>query len=205
MAAREYIPQGTSINGFIYLGEAPDIGKERAVLARCSCGVEKIFRLTYLRNGHTKSCGCQRAKANRARSTHGHSPRTGRTPTYAVYRDMVTRCTNPRYREFYLYGGRGITICDRWSNSYENFLADMGERPEGMTLERERVNEGYSPNNCKWATVLDQANNKRNSVFIEYNGKCMTVAQWARELNMDPFTIYYRRRKGWPAERILSA
>lgn len=205
MAAREYIPQGTIINGFTYLGEAPDMGKERAVFARCACGAEKSFRLTYLRNGHTKSCGCARAAANQKRSTHGHTPRVGRNTTYAVYRDMLTRCTNPRYREFHLYGGRGIMVCDRWAASYENFLADMGERPEGMSLERECVNEGYSPNNCKWATDEEQANNKRNNVVIEHNGKRLTIAHWARELNVGAPKLYYRHSQGWPPERILSA
>lgn len=204
MADRQYIAPGTSINGFVYLGEAPDIGKERAVFARCACGNEKIFRLTYLRNGHTRSCGCARADANRKRATHGHTPRIGRNTTYAVYRDMLTRCTNPNYREFHLYGGRGITVCERWRESYENFLSDMGDRPEGMTLERDRVDDGYGPNNCRWATILEQANNKRNSAVIEHNGRSMTVAQWARELGVNPFSLYYRRSKGWSAERILA-
>jgi len=88
--------------------------------------------------------------------------------------------------------------------SYENFLDDMGERPEGMTLERERVNEGYGPGNCKWATQIEQANNKRNNVVIVLDGKSMTIAQWARELNLNPFRLYYRHSRGWPPERILA-
>lgn len=204
MADRQYIAPGTLINSFTYLAEAPDMGKERAVLARCACGNEKVFRLTYLRNGHTKSCGCARGNANRKRTTHGHTPRVGRNSTYAVYRDMLTRCTNRNYREFHLYGGRGITVCSRWMESYENFLADMGERLDGMTLERERVNDGYGPDNCKWATLEEQANNKRNSAFIEHDGRRMTVAQWAKELNVNPFKLYYRRGKGWPPEKILA-
>lgn len=173
------------------------------VLCRCECGSEKIVRFNYLQNGHTRSCGCIVAVKNKARSTHGHARKGAWTETYSIFRDMMTRCTNPRYKEFHLYGGRGISICDRWLRNYENFLSDMGERPAGMTLERIDVNLGYSPDNCKWATDTEQANNKRNSVFLDFQGKRQTVAQWSRELGLHDKTIYMRLSKGASTEQAL--
>lgn len=117
---------------------------------------------------------------------------------------MLTRCNNPSYREYHLYGGRGIKVCERWLESFDNFLEDMGERPPGMTIERKRVNEGYSPDNCKWATIEEQANNKRNNVVIEHAGRRLTIAQWARELNLKAGTLYFRHSKGWPPDRVLA-
>lgn len=169
----------------------------RRVIAQCECGEVRNIMFSLLITGKTVSCGCYRRTMN---ITHGL---TG-TRTYAIYRDMLTRCNNPNYREYHLYGGRGIKVCVRWTESFENFLADMGQPPdERMTLERERVNEGYGPGNCKWATQLEQANNKRNNVFIELNGRRMTIPQWSRETGIKSGTLHFRRRKGWPPERIL--
>jgi len=117
---------------------------------------------------------------------------------------MRTRCENPNYKEFYLYGGRGITVCERWRKGYEFFLEDMGTPPIGLTLERNDVNGEYSKENCRWTTTIEQANNKRNSAFIEFNGKKQTVIQWARELGIKAGTIYFRRQRGYSAEAALS-
>lgn len=174
------------------------------VFAACDCGIEKIYRFDYLKSGHTKSCGCMRSISNKQRSTHGHAARGSRSPTYAVYRDMMTRCTNPKYPEFHLYGGRGISVCDRWAGAFENFFADMGSRPDGMTIDRKDVNGNYEPSNCRWATDEEQANNKRNSVFIEYQGKRQTVAQWSRDTGIQDKTIYLRLSKGCSPSQALA-
>jgi hypothetical protein len=139
----------------------------------------------------------------KSRATHGHAQKGNINRTYSIYRDMRTRCENPNYKEFHLYGGRGIKVCDRWA-SYENFLADMGERPIGMSIERKDVNGNYSADNCIWANNEVQANNKRNSVLLDYQGKVQTVAQWARELGILDKTIYFRLSKGWATEKALS-
>lgn len=125
---------------------------------RCDCGGESVVRGCYLRSGHTKSCGCQKGRRNgeAAATTHGMSG----TPTYGTWRKMIERCTNPNARQWEWYGGRGVTVCDRW-RSFENFLADMGERPEGRTLDRVDVNGNYEPGNCRWATWPEQCANKR--------------------------------------------
>lgn len=198
-------PIGQRFGKLVVLGKAGSHSSGRMVAAQCDCGNFTVANINNMRNGHTKSCGCMKAAGGERSVKHGHSRKKGFNRTYSIYRDMRTRCENPKYREFHLYGGRGITVCERWRQGYEFFLADMGERPPGMSLERERVNEGYSPDNCKWATDEEQANNKRNNVVIEYNGKRLTIAQWSRELNVKAGTLYHRASKGWPPEKILAA
>lgn len=169
----------------------------RRVIAQCECGEIRNIMFSLLVTGKTVSCGCYRKIKG---ITHGRSKND---VTYRIYRDMLRRCNNPNYREFHLYGGRGIKVCERWS-TFENFLADMGERPPGMSLERDRVNEGYGPDNCRWATDFEQANNKRNNVFLEYQGKRLSIAQWSRETGIKAATLYFRHSSGWPPERTLT-
>jgi hypothetical protein len=117
---------------------------------------------------------------------------------------MVQRCTNHNVGQFADYGGRGITVCERWK-SFENFLADMGRRPSAShSIDRTDNTRGYGPDNCRWATKLEQANNKRNNVTIEFNGRSQTVPQWAKELGIAATTLYTRLYAGWPIERALT-
>jgi hypothetical protein len=198
------LPIGQKFGKLTVLRSAGHQGRGRMVDAQCDCGNVTVANIDNIRNSHTTSCGCQKVLSGMSRAKHGHSRQGARSRTYQIYRDMRTRCENPNYAEFHLYGGRGITVCERWRQGFESFLADMGESPSGMTLERERVNEGYGPGNCKWATDEEQANNKRNNVVIEFNEKRMTIAQWARELNVSAPKLYYRHSQGWPPEKILS-
>jgi hypothetical protein len=125
----------------------------------CDCGNVAIERLHHLTKGITKSCGCYRKIINKNRKIHGHS---NSTPTYNSWAMMKQRCYNSNRKDYYNYGGAGITVCERWRNSFENFLSDMGERPIGTTLDRYPNQSGiYEPDNCRWATIKEQNNNKR--------------------------------------------
>jgi hypothetical protein len=116
---------------------------------------------------------------------------------------MRARCTYPYVNGYHNYGGRGITVCERWE-SFENFLADMGERPEGRTLDRNDVNLGYEPGNCRWATLKEQSRNTRTTRWIEYQGERLTVVDWAERLNVSSGSLGRRIRDGWPVERAMT-
>jgi hypothetical protein len=133
-------------------------------LCRCACGKLHEAVSHALTSGHTKSCGCWKQERNTSTPpSHGHASRkAGLSPTYQSWRGMWTRCTNPNVKSYKDYGGRGITICARWAE-FENFLADMGERPDGRTLDRIEVNGNYEPNNCRWATRKEQVMNTRKA------------------------------------------
>lgn len=134
-----------------------DVRSKRIWLCQCDCKNEKHIRAGDLRSGKTKSCGCLQIENGSFRSTHGQ---TG-TPEYLAWAGMLTRCNNPKSSNFEYYGGRGIKVCERWLQ-YENFFADMGQKPTPThTLDRINVDGNYEPANCRWATKKEQAKNKR--------------------------------------------
>ncbi len=126
-----------------------------------------------------------------------------RTPEYAAWNSMLCRCYNAKYREFGYYGGRGITVCDEWRNSFYEFLRDMGERPDGMSLDRIDTNGNYEPSNCRWATAEEQTRNRRSNVYITHNGETMILNDWATKLNISRITIKSRLRYGWSIAETL--
>jgi hypothetical protein len=175
------------------------------VTAECDCGTRRQYVLSDLRKGNTKSCGCLKADGTTAHATHGHTRNRMHSRTYRAYHAMISRCTNPKSERWDQYGGRGIAICERWLESFENFLADMGECPTDRTLDRKKVDGNYEPNNCRWATDEEQMNNTQRSHFLEFNGERLTVAQWARRLNVPVNTLYSRLKKqGWSIEKTLT-
>jgi hypothetical protein len=125
-------------------------------------------------------------------------------PEYQVWYAMLYRCHNNNCPQYFNYGGRGIQVCERWYN-FENFIIDMGRRPySDYSLDRIDPNGNYEPNNCKWSTKIEQATNRRTSVFLEFNDKKQTIAAWARELNIAESTLRARVDKGWPIEKIIT-
>lgn len=131
------------------------------------------------------------------------------SPTWRSWYNMLYRCGEPtsraqeRYRRKHPVYGR-VTVCERWK-SFENFLEDMGERPEGCTLDRIDNTGNYEPGNCRWATAKAQNRNRSSNVFVEYQGRRMCVSDWAEELQINHSTLVYRLRRGWPVERALTA
>ena len=131
--------------------------------------------------------------------------RKSRTPEYRVWCSMKARCNDPKHKAYKRYGGRGLAVCDQWLYSFENFLADMGKRPSPEhSLDRIDNDLGYSPNNCRWATRLEQANNQSTNRRITFNGKTQTVTEWAREMGLTEGMLRSRLDLGWSVERSLT-
>lgn len=166
-------------------------------LCRCDCGVEKWILSKSLKSGKTQSCGCLWSDGHRRglNFKHGEAVVGNLSKEYTTWRNMVLRTTDPRSQDYKRYGGRGITLCDRWRD-YRNFVADMGRCPTGMSLERKDNNGPYSPANCIWATLLTQANNTSRNRWIIVKGVRKTVAQWARLSGEHPASIYSRLKRG---------
>ena len=131
----------------------------------CDCGTIVIVDTAKLTTGHTKSCGClQVDRAAEANTTHGQARARLRsvTSTYRTWQQMKRRCFNPANHNYKYYGGRGVVVCDRWRESFEAFLEDMGERPSGHTIDRINSDGNYEPGNCRWATPTEQRRNRRD-------------------------------------------
>jgi len=125
------------------------------------------------------------------------------TRSFSVWSKMRARCSNTKAHNWDRYGGRGIKVCDRWSE-FANFFADMGPAPDGMTLDRIDNNGNYEPGNCRWATKLTQARNRANNVVLEYAGRRMCLSEWAIETGIQLGTLWYRHKAGWDTPRILT-
>lgn len=167
-------------------------GSRYVWLCRCDCGGEARTATINLRSGNTKSCGCLfTARQKMGNLTHGWSKRN----VYKVWKTMRARCQTPTNKQFQDYGGRGITVCERW-NDFLNFLEDMGVPIPGMTIERKDNNAGYSKENCKWATQREQNQNKRNNRNETFMGRTQGRAAWERELGLRSGTISKRMKAG---------
>lgn len=166
----------------------------------CACGNTRTIAGTGLRAGRHKSCGCASPRFNSERvKKHGMSF----TRTYKIWNGMKTRCSDKaQTRSRKLYYEKGIRVCERWMK-FENFLEDMGEAPEGLTLDRIDGNGNYEPGNCRWATYLEQANNTSANVVIKFNGLSKTVAEWGRFAGIKGNTITTRLRRGASIEKAI--
>ncbi len=172
-------------------------------LCQCTCGNQTVVVSRSLVHGDTKSCGCVRKEVTSARSkTHGKS----RSKVYIAWLSMKDRCYNPNDTRYEDWGGRGITVCDRWLHSFENFLADMGEPPTPKhSLDRKETNGNYEPDNCRWATNHEQANNSRRCQYFTYEGETKTLSEWATFLGFKYRCLYSRiLRDGIPFEIAIS-
>lgn len=174
-------------------------------LCLCDCGNQIVTLGKYLRNNDTKSCGCLNIEKTIKRSTkHNHSKRNKITKTYQIWKSMRQRCTNPNNKRYGDYGGRKITVCKRWMK-FENFLQDMGERPEGYSIHRKNNNKGYYKSNCKWATRTEQARNKRNNHLITYKGKTQCLASCSEAFDISYSALKSRLQRGSSVEEAITA
>jgi hypothetical protein len=164
--------------------------------------------------GNTKSCGCWRVEVARNlgnktskhgdAGTHWNGNSVYAKPEYRVWSSMIQRCTHPTHQSYANYGGRGITVCERWKNSYTDFLSDVGRRPsEKHSLDRIKNDLGYYPDNVKWSTPAEQVRNSRVARNLTYNGETMCVTDWATKLGLRRDTIYLRLSKGWSIDEAL--
>lgn len=181
-----------------YVSEAASVPKKRKIVAKCSCGKDFIVMLNKLRQGKTKSCGCyMKTPSNSSSFSHGRT----KSPEYKSWCHMKDRCLNPKNHKYINYGARGIRVCKEWLDSFENFLADMGDKPgPGYTIDRIDNNGNYCPSNCKWSTPKEQSNNRRSSAFVLYKGKKMTISECADTAGIPYGSIQkYRWREDWQA------
>lgn len=176
-------------------------------LCKCDCGNEKVILANSLLSGKTQSCGCLAREqfGNRTRK-HGKS----RTRLYKIWLNITMRCENTKLNYYKNYGGRGITVCDEWRNNYQAFCdwamtngynenAKTGE----CTIDRIDVDGNYCPENCRWITRAEQANNKRNNHFLELNGERHTVKEWSEITGINSGSILSRIKYGWTTQRVL--
>lgn len=171
----------------------------------CDCGTESIVLRCNLKTGNTQSCGCLRKEIEVIASlTHGQTSGKKWSPTYSVWHGMLQRCLNPKNPRWSDYGGRGITICAEWRQSFEAFLSDMGERPDGCSIDRIDNDGPYQKDNCVWVNSTQQNRNKRSNRKLTFNGKTLTLAEWAEETSIPYFTLHTRLRRGWTIEQALS-
>jgi hypothetical protein len=169
---------------------------------QCDCGKVITRRQDHLLRTNNQSCGCLKKEINkRTHTKHGLS---GDTPEYQAWAHMLRRCYTPTTKGFENYGGRGITVCDRWRFAFENFLNDMGYRPSRQySLDRINNDGNYEPSNCRWATAKEQCNNTRRCRMLTFNNETLTIAQWSEKLGFNRGVLLFRIRRGWSVEKAL--
>ena len=189
--------------------EQPSGQRKTMWRCRCDCGNETIVTAYDLYHGHTKSCGCSyydyiqmlrsAIKPNEKKHRQSHSLRK-------TYDGMLYRCNNINASNYSRYGGRGIKVCEEWSNNFESFKewALQNGYELGLSIDRIDVNGDYTPDNCRWVTMKKQANNKRTTRWVEYNGERMSVSEFAQVIGLNYSTAYFRISRGWPIERIIN-
>jgi hypothetical protein len=185
------------------INRAPNKGKYKRVAwyCKCNCGNLTTVIGAYLRNGNTTSCGCFKNSSESKHKTHGLSKKISE---YAAWENMKRRCYYTKSNRYEYYGGRGITVCNRWINSFENFYSDMGAKPSKFhTLERIDVNKNYDPENCKWIHRNEQARNKTNTKYLTIDSVTKRIAEWALIYGVKSSIVFRRISRGWPKDKTL--
>lgn len=172
---------------------------------RCDCGSVVTLLGSNMVFGLSRSCGCLEIESKRSVPLiHGHTRGHRPTREFRIWANIQQRCLNPQCPTWKRYGARGVTVCERW-RSFPLFLADMGKCPSPHhSIERKDNNGNYEPDNCVWATIIEQANNRSNNHLLTLDGTTLTIAQWAREKGFSGSKIYARLKLGWTVERALT-
>lgn len=180
---------------------------------KCDCGKTRIASKISVMHSKIKACeDCAKEKKKNLiiernkieKLHHGHSILDKTSRTYNTWRHIKIRCMQKNHKDYERYGAKGIIVCDRWKNSFENFLEDMGERPRDMTLDRIDNSKGYNKENCRWATLKEQGRNKTNNNFISYKGETKCISEWASLLSISYGTLYSRLFKSkWSIKKSL--
>lgn len=173
--------------------------KRDLLMCLCACGNAKTARLSHLRSGSVRSCGC--LLKTMPKMVHGKTL-ASTTLEYKTWDAMIRRCHQPSHFAFHNYGARGITVCERWRGDagFGNFLADMGHKHRGESLDRINNDDGYSPENCRWTGRHIQANNRRGNIRFESLGKSLTLAEWSRLTGTSDNTMRERLKRGWTVD-----
>lgn len=195
------ITVGTRIGRLVVISDPfskPVTVYKKFVKCKCDCGKEVMVEVGSTR----KSCGCLLAEFSAKIKKHGMSG-PGKSSEYGIWIAMRQRCKNPKNKNFHHYGGRGITVCERWDD-FSNFIADMGPKPSNQhSLDRIDNNKGYSPENCRWSNKVEQMRNTRSCVMIPCFGKEMTATEWSHETGVPAGTIIARLKRGWSVKTAL--
>ncbi len=169
-------------------------------LCECECGNLKDIGANELIHGDTKSCGCWRKDAPKIHNkTHGMT----KTTTYKTWAHIISRCTNLKHNDYKYYGGRGITVCESW-RKFENFLADMGEKPERLEIDRIDNTRGYFKENCRWITHKTNCRNFRRNRLLIFKGQTRTLIEWSELTGLGESAIRHRLKRGWSIEKALT-
>lgn len=181
------------------------LGTKTRWLVRCDCGVERLAIGMRLKEGRIKACDMN-GHTWASEVWKGHTPKVSvKSPAYQSWSHLKQRCLNPKNHKYAYYGGRGITVCERWKDSFEAFFEDMGDRPStAHSIERKDVNGNYEPGNCVWATAEQQRLNTQRTVYVEFEGQRVRLHDYAKSLGLNPGNIYMRLRSGWTLEQAVT-
>lgn len=205
MPIHKIINTGDIVGGYVFLNYLPSQNGMRRATYRCFCGNEFNNICRIISRGTHNGCGCLRKQMFTKQKENTIIRINSYKLEYECWQGIKKRCLNKKCKNYFLYGGRGISICKRWQNSFNYFLTDMGKKPTvHHSIDRIDVNGNYEPENCRWATKIEQANNTRVNKYIKIGDVTKTATQWANIYNVSNFLLFGRLRRGWEPLRALT-